>query len=98
MIHQVSRIIMNLPEKNLEFLPILRDFIHEKGTLLHIYQFNEKKNPLEDARKKLTHKLEESELEIVKILSSRIVKPYSPALDTTVIDVFIKRKKMEFKV
>ena len=40
--HNVKRIIMNLPEKNLEFIQFLSPFISDSGTLLHIYQFNEK--------------------------------------------------------
>ncbi len=90
---QVSRIIMNLPEKNLEFISCLPHFIHPEGCLLHIYQFNEKLNPLEGAKSKIAEKLDECGLRIEKILSSRVVKPYSPALDTTVLDVLIKIKK-----
>ena len=34
--HNVSRIIMNLPEKNLEFIKILPPFISDTGTLLRM--------------------------------------------------------------
>ncbi len=87
--NQISRIIMNLPEQSLDFLKYLPCFLHPQGTLLHIYQFNEKSNAISDAIEKLTEKLSLSNLKLVKILSSRIVKPYSPALDTTVLDVII---------
>ncbi|MHA1584564.1 MAG: class I SAM-dependent methyltransferase [Promethearchaeota archaeon] len=90
--HNISRIIMNLPEKNLDFLPMLPLFLHEEGALLHIYQFSEKPNPLQNAKNKLTNKLKESSLVLVKILNTRIVKPFSPALETTVIDAIIKMK------
>ncbi|MCK5344074.1 MAG: methyltransferase domain-containing protein [Candidatus Heimdallarchaeota archaeon] len=86
---RVSRIIMNLPEQSLDFLQYLPRFLHPEGTLIHIYQFNEKPNAIPDAIEKLTTKLALSNLTLVKILSSRIVKPYSPALDTTVLDVII---------
>lgn len=86
---KVSRIIMNLPEKNLEFIPILPDFIHPNGCLVHIYQFSEKSDPFTDAKQKLSTALLKAGLKLVKIKLQRIVKPYSPALDTTVIDAVI---------
>ncbi|WP_371802034.1 class I SAM-dependent methyltransferase family protein [Candidatus Lokiarchaeum ossiferum] len=88
----VVRIIMNLPEKNIEFIKILPEYIHPNGCLLHIYQFNEKReDPLEEARKILEINLTKVNLKIVQILSSRIVKPFSPALETTVIDAIISK-------
>lgn len=89
--NQISRVIMNLPEKNLEFLNILSPFLHPKGALLHIYQFNEKPEPLMHAKEKFNTALNDLPLEIDKIINARIVKPFSPALETTVLDVIIKR-------
>jgi tRNA (guanine37-N1)-methyltransferase len=91
--NSISRIIMNLPEKNLDFLSILPPFLHPKGALLHIYQFNEKINPKIDALQKIEEKIVNLPLEIKKILNFRVVKPYSPAMDTTVLDLIIKRKE-----
>jgi len=88
--HQISRIIMNLPEKNLEFLEYLPNFIHPNGALLHIYQFNEKKDALVEAETKLKNALQKAKLKLVHVENKRIVKPFSPALDTTVIDAIIQ--------
>lgn len=89
---KTTRIIMNLPEKNIEFIKILPDYIHPNGCLLHIYQFNEKReDPLEEARNILEFHLKKANLKIKKFLSSRIVKPFSPALETTVIDAIISK-------
>ncbi len=93
--NSIRRIIMNLPEKNLEFLKFLPKFIHPDGTLLHIYQFSEKEmDPLMNASIKLNEKLLENNMCISKNIFSRIVKPFSPALETTVLDVIIKNKKL----
>ena len=90
--NNVSRIIMNLPEKNVEFIKILRKYIHPEGCLLHIYQFNEKRlDPLKEALKILKMHLEEANLKLIDVIGSRIVKPFSPALETTVIDAIISK-------
>ncbi len=89
--NRVSRIIMNLPEKNLDFLPCLVPFLHPDGALLHVYQFNEKPDPLQDAREKLEQKIKDLPLQVVQYTHQRIVKPFSPALETTVLDVILKR-------
>ncbi|MHA1794678.1 MAG: class I SAM-dependent methyltransferase, partial [Promethearchaeota archaeon] len=89
MFHKISRLIMNLPEKNLDFLSILPDFLHPKGCLIHIYQFSEKNNPFEDSKKKFLSALVKADLKLDQLLNQRIVKPFSPALDTTVIDAII---------
>jgi tRNA (guanine37-N1)-methyltransferase len=89
---KVSRFIMNLPEKNLEFLPFLYFAIHPKGALLHIYQFNNKSNSLREAEENLRAHALESKIVIKKVLNSKIVKPFSPALDMTVIDAIIFKK------
>ncbi|MHA1519363.1 MAG: class I SAM-dependent methyltransferase [Promethearchaeota archaeon] len=87
----ISRIIMNLPEKNIQYLSVLPPFIHPDGCLLHIYQFTEKDDDYQIIQKKFSQKIQEAELVIDKFLTVRRVKPYSPALDTTVIDVIIRK-------
>lgn len=88
----VSRIIMNLPEKNIDFLHILPPFLHPQGALLHIYQFNEKPDPEKEALLIIKEKISALPIVIKKFVNSRVVKPFSPALDTTVLDLIIKRK------
>ncbi|MCF2138904.1 MAG: methyltransferase [Candidatus Lokiarchaeota archaeon] len=87
----ISRAIMNLPEKNTEFLSILPDFISKKGCLLHIYQFSKKPDVYQNAKQSFLSALNRSGLKLEKIVFFRSVKPYSPALDTTVIDAVIKK-------
>lgn len=89
--NKVSRIIMNLPEKNLEFIPILPTFIHPLGALLHIYQFNPNTDALNDAIVQLKQALSKGNLICKEVLGQRIVKSFSPSLDTTALDVVIAR-------
>lgn len=93
--HNVSRFIMNLPEKSILFLKFLHPFIHEKGSLLHIYQFNKKEQALQEAKEKLEKELIKSNIKLKKIQFSRIVKSFSPALEMTVLDIIVSAKKMK---
>ncbi|MHA1674416.1 MAG: class I SAM-dependent methyltransferase [Promethearchaeota archaeon] len=87
----ISRIIMNLPEKNIEFLTLLPPFLHPDGCLVHIYQFTEKNEDFQIIQNKFNQRLSEAGLVVDKFENIRRVKPYSPALDTTVIDVIIHK-------
>jgi tRNA (guanine37-N1)-methyltransferase len=86
---KVGRFLMNLPERNLEFLPQIPPFIHPKGALLHIYQFNAKYRPIDEAIERFTASVTSQMFKIRQILSGRIVKPFSPSKDTTVLDILI---------
>lgn len=91
--NKISRIIMNLPEKNIQFLKYLPPFLHADGALLHFYQFNEKSHALEEAEQIFRSQISNLELDIVKIHNRRIVKPYSPSRSTTVLDVIIRKRR-----
>ncbi len=84
-----SRFLMNLPEKNLEFLQEIPRFIAKSGALLHIYLFAVKENPCEDGAHQLKKKCLECGIQLEKILKFTTVKPYSPALETICIDAWI---------
>ena len=89
---QISRFIMNLPEESLNYLPNIRFAIHPMGALLHIYQFNPKEDPLSDAKNQLESALKHAGIDLQDITHERIVKPFSPMYDMTVLDVYILSK------
>lgn len=89
----ISRIIMNLPEKNLDFIPLIPDFLHPKGCLIHVYQFSNKNDPEQEALLQFKEAISQVDIDLIEILNIRTVKPYSPALDTTVIDAIIRNKE-----
>jgi tRNA (guanine37-N1)-methyltransferase len=86
---RVDRIIMNLPEKSLDFIDILSFLIKNTGAILHFYQFSEKPHPIKNCIKNLKQELNKNNLEIEKIFNAKIVKPFSPKSDLVVIDLKI---------
>ncbi len=87
--HNISRFIMNLPEKSIQFLKYLPPFIQKGGSLLHIYQFNNKINPIQEAKEIFEKELIKSRIKLKKYIFSKIVKPFSPNNVMTVLDAII---------
>lgn len=88
--NKANRIIMNLPEKSLNFMHITCFLMRSTGGILHIYQFCEKENPIERAKDKLSSSLKKLNWNIEEVIHSRIVKSYSPKSDLVVVDSKIK--------
>ena len=91
--NSMDRVIMNLPEKAANYIDVACFLLKESGGILHYYLFNEKSSPIERAIQNLEKKFDEENYQIVKILSSRKVKGYSPKIDLLSLDLFIKLKK-----
>ena len=87
--HNISRFIMNLPEKSIQFLKFLPPFIQKGGSLLHIYQFNNKINPIQEAKEIFEKEIYNSKIKLREYRFSKIVKPFSPNVVMTVLDVII---------
>lgn len=90
--NQINRIIMNLPERSLEFIDIACSLLKPRGGILHNYQFAQKSNPLEIAEKGLRATLKKLDWEIEETILKKIVKPYSPKMDLVVIDAILKKR------
>ncbi|MBD3193795.1 MAG: methyltransferase [Candidatus Lokiarchaeota archaeon] len=86
----VNRLIMNLPEKSLEFIDTAA-FLLTKKSKIHLYQFSEKPNSIKKSIEMLKRKLEFFDLSLRKVFGSRIVKSYSPQADLVVIDALIEK-------
>jgi len=91
--NSVDRVIMNLPEKAVNYIDVACFLLKESGGILHYYLFNEKSSTIEHAIQELEKKLDEENYHIVKIISSRKVKAYSPKMDLLSLDLYIKSKK-----
>ena len=87
--HNISRFIMNLPENSIQFLKYLPPFIQKGGSLLHIYQFNNKIDPIQEAKEILEKELYNSGIKLKEYKFSKIVKPFSPNNVMTVLDAII---------
>lgn len=88
--NSVDRIIMNLPERSIEFIDIVCFLMKETGGILHYYDFSEKPKPIEKALKKLRKELRKHNWLIEEILETKIVKAFSPKSDLVVLDIKIK--------
>jgi tRNA (guanine37-N1)-methyltransferase len=90
LIHKADRLIMNLPESSINYMDVACSLMKESGGILHFYQFSEKPDPIEKALKNLEDKLRVLNWEIESIITSKIVKHYSPKSELIVIDLKIK--------
>ncbi|MFX1408732.1 MAG: class I SAM-dependent methyltransferase family protein [Promethearchaeota archaeon] len=90
---KLDRIIMNLPERSIDFVDVACFLMKKSGGILHFYQFSEKPNPIERTIELLNKKLNNFDWVIEKILLSKIVKSYSPKAELIVVDLLIKYSK-----
>ncbi len=85
-----DRIIMNLPEKSIEFVDIACFLMKQTGGILHFYQFSDKPKAVKKTLECVNKKLNELNWEVEKILNSKIVKTYSPKVELVGVDLSIK--------
>lgn len=88
--NSVDRIIMNLPEQSIYYIDLACFLIKLTGGVLHFYQFCEKPNPIEKGIENLRTKVNRMGWHVEEIISSKIVKPFSPKSDLIVVDAKIK--------
>ena len=88
--NKIDRIIMNFPERSLEFLDVACFLMKNAGGILHIYQFCEKPNPIKNAISNLKREISNLNWSLDTIIESKIVKSYSPKSDLVVLDSIIR--------
>ncbi len=88
--HKVDRIVMNLPEQSIDFLDVMCFLMKKSNGILHFYQFCEKPNPIKKGIENLKSNLKGSGWHIEEILTSKVVKPFSPKSDLIVLDLKLK--------
>jgi tRNA (guanine37-N1)-methyltransferase len=91
--NRVDRVIMNLPETAFNYLDVACFLLKESGGILHYYLFNDKSSPIERPVQTLEKIFDEQNYHVVKILSSRKVKGYSPKIDLLSLDLYLRLKK-----
>ncbi len=85
-----DRIIMNLPEKSIEYIDTACFLMKQTGGIIHFYHFSDKPNAIGKVIEQLNTKLSDSNWRLEKILHSKIVKPYSPKVELVGVDLKIK--------
>ncbi len=79
MLHGVAdRVIMNLPEKAVEYLTAACEALKLQGGVIHYYEFAERQNRLEVIKKKLHEAFEQRGRRVEEFLSARTVREIAP--------------------
>jgi tRNA (guanine37-N1)-methyltransferase len=89
--NQADRIIMNLPEKSLEYIRVACYLMCDSGGIIHIYQFSEKPNSIKKSIQNANSELTKNGWQIEKIMNAKVVKPFSPKADLIILDLHIKK-------
>lgn len=85
-----DRVIMNLPEKAIEFVDAACRALKPEGGMIHFYSFVSASNPLEATKLRLTKAVQETGRKVADVPFSRIVRETAPHEWQAVIDAKIR--------
>ena len=85
-----DRVIMNLPEKALEYVDTACLAIKPQGGIIHYYEFTSGQQPLETAKTNLEEAMTQTNRKLSEILGSRIVRGTAPFTWQVAVDAKIK--------
>jgi len=85
-----DRVIMNLPEKAIEYVDVACEAIKPKGGVIHFYDFTKAPSPLETAKIRLIEAVKKASRNVEKILFVRRVRAIAPYEWQTVVDAEIQ--------
>ncbi len=86
----VDRVVMNLPEKAIEYVDVACNAIKPEGGIMHYYEFSSSSNPLESAENRLTEAVRQTSRKVEEIMGSRIVRGVAPFRWQLAVDAVIK--------
>jgi tRNA (guanine37-N1)-methyltransferase len=85
-----DRVIMNLPEKAIEFIDAACESLKPEGGVVHFYSFVNAKNSLEGVKIRFIETVEKFGREVKKILFSRFVRETAPYEWQVVLDALVR--------
>jgi len=85
-----DRVIMNLPEKAMEYVDVACEAIKLGGGIMHYYEFTNMPDPLETARVRLSEAISQTNRNVKKILLARVVRATAPFTWQVVVDAEIQ--------
>jgi tRNA (guanine37-N1)-methyltransferase len=85
-----DRVIMNLPEKAIEYIDVACKSTRPEGGVIHYYEFSNMPNPLEAAKNRLSEAITQTDRDLVQITTARIVRGIAPFTYQVVVDAEIK--------
>ena len=86
----IDRVIMNLPEKAIEYVDVACQVIKPNGGIMHYYEFTSTTYPLETVKTRLEEAVKQTNRKVEKILNSKIVRGVAPFKWQVVVDARIK--------
>jgi tRNA (guanine37-N1)-methyltransferase len=87
-----DRVIMNLPEKSLDFIDVALKALRGNG-VLHVYVFKEEPKPVEKAEEAVKWRVEELGWRVVRISYSRAVRQIAPRRWQVVVDCEVSQQR-----
>ena len=84
-----DRVIMNLPEKSVEYVDTACEALKPKGGIMHYYEFVSAPNPLETSKLRLIEAMKKINRNVKKIQSARVVRATAPYTWQVVVDAEI---------
>jgi len=85
-----DRVVMNLPEKAIEYFDAACEAIKPAGGIIHYYEFTSAHEPIETAKNRLMEAVKQTNRKLDEILCSRIVRGTAPFTWQVVVDARIK--------
>jgi len=84
----VDRVIMNLPERAIEYVDVACQAVKPQG-VIHYYEFTSAPEPLETAEARLKEAVKQTKREVAELLHSKIVRGVAPFTWQVVVDARI---------
>lgn len=85
-----DRVIMNLPEKAVEYVDVACQALKPEGGIMHYYEFAKAPNPLETAKVRLTEAVKKANRNLSKVLFAKTVRATAPFEWQIVVDAKIQ--------
>ncbi|MBA7490954.1 hypothetical protein ES702_01498 [subsurface metagenome] len=85
-----DRVIMNLPEKAMEYIDVACETLKPEGGIVHYYEFSSMPEPLETAKVRLIEAMKQTSRNVKKISSARLVRATAPYTFQVVVDAEIQ--------
>jgi tRNA (guanine37-N1)-methyltransferase len=85
-----NRVIMNLPEKAIEYVDVACETIKSEGGIIHYYEFTNAREPLEASEVRLIEAMSQTNRKVKKILLTRRVRATAPFTWQVVVDAEIQ--------
>jgi len=87
---KINRVIMNLPERAIEYINVACKALKSEGGIVHYYEFTSAPEPLETAKTRFAEAMKQTNRRLDEILHSRIVRGTAPFTWQVVVDARIK--------